>query len=273
MKEKFKLKFLPLYTGVFLVLTGWFIRLVLSSLILPNFFDKSICDMWDNIGKIISGSSVFFIFGGIIFFALMESKEKSGIKNDESELEKLETEENINKKIEENEFIIKNSMPFTAVYGLMALFVVLLAPGIIIKSSGNIWAIILFILAVLLSLYYIKKIIGQIRRIKMYGKIKKKSGVQIIKELELFKSDRDMFTLRIFDNNTSYILFDIFSFYDEQRYMDIFNIIKKELSEFIGMEVVWEDREVFLIMSSDEKVMKNIILFFEFFLWDNYQGK
>lgn len=168
MFQKIKLKHIGFVIGIALLLIGWLTRLGAFLFIKETVLSADI----DKVGTYIAGASVFFILGGILFYALIASKEEK----DEpiQELTEEQQKQKVEVELENTSFKIKNSMAFTAVYGLMSMLLLLLSISILINNDQSFYFGLGGLIAgISLSQYYIRKFIRQIKWLKGYKKYTK----------------------------------------------------------------------------------------------------
>lgn len=167
MKKIMKLRYLGFIIGVILLITGWIIRGITFFL----FSETTKSYTLNKIGITVSGSSVFFLLGGILFYAFIVSKEEPP-----EELETLTEEqqkEKVKQELENISYEIKSSIGFTMVYGFMSLLIILLSLcTIFINKLINRWSLSGFFTGIFLSWYYISKLFRQFKWLKEYKKYK-----------------------------------------------------------------------------------------------------
>jgi hypothetical protein len=89
--------------------------------------------------------------------------------------------------------------------------------------------------------------------------------MNVIQEIEIenfYEDDGNTLLLRVFDDNTAYLLFDEFP--PDNDKLDDYQLdnLDKILSDLTGVEVTQEDRELFVIHSNDKAVLDKVISFF-----------
>jgi len=67
--------------------------------------------------------------------------------------------------------------------------------------------------------------------------------------------------LRIFDDGTTFLLFEEFPPENEKLTDEQIDDFEEELSAFCGVKVVREDRELFVIYSNEDEVINKVISF------------
>jgi hypothetical protein len=83
-----------------------------------------------------------------------------------------------------------------------------------------------------------------------------------IKEIVLTKFDEENPpVLRVFDNGTTFLLFEDFPPENEKLTDEQIDNFENELSSAIGAKVVREDRELFIIYSNEEEIINKIVAF------------
>jgi len=86
--------------------------------------------------------------------------------------------------------------------------------------------------------------------------------MKIIKEVKLLGFDEENPPiLRVFDNGTTFLLFEEFPPENEKLTDEQIDNFENELSSYIGEKVVRNDRELFIIFGNDDTVINKIITF------------
>lgn len=167
MRKIMKLRYLGFIIGVILLITGWIIRGITFFLS----FETTKSYILNKIGITMSGLSVFFLLGGIIFYAFIVSKEEPP-----EELETLTEEqqkEKVKQELENISYKIKSSIGFTMVYGFMSILIILLSLcTIFINKLISQWSLSGLFTGIFLSCYYISKLFRQFKWLKEYKKYK-----------------------------------------------------------------------------------------------------
>lgn len=149
-----------------LLISGWTIRIV-SGLFLADKINSNTLYVLNSFGKSTSGASVFFLFGGILFYALISSRQVK--EAPESILTEAEQKQQMSDNLATISDEIKNSVPFTAVYGIMSILLLLIGLSTAFVNKEKLgWSAI--IVGALLSQYYIRKSIRQIKWLIWYKK-------------------------------------------------------------------------------------------------------
>lgn len=87
--------------------------------------------------------------------------------------------------------------------------------------------------------------------------------MNVIKEIVLEEFDEENPPLlRIFDNGTTFLLFEVFPPENEKLSDEQVDNFENGLSLFCGAKVVREDRELFIIYSNENEVIKKVVSFF-----------
>ncbi|MDU1911695.1 hypothetical protein [Fusobacterium sp.] len=165
MKKRTKLRYLGFIIGSILLVGGWIVRGIAFFLFEGTFKEY----VMNKIGFIMSTTSVFFLLGGILFYAFIVSKEEP-----EEKLEDLTEEqqkEKIKQELENASYEIKSSVGFTIVYGFMSILTTLLSLcTIFINKLVSLWSVSSLLAGIFLSQYYIRKVFRQFKWLKEYKK-------------------------------------------------------------------------------------------------------
>lgn len=87
-----------------------------------------------------------------------------------------------------------------------------------------------------------------------------------MKEIEITGFDEEYPpVLRVLDNHTTYLIFEIFPPENGKLTDDQIDNLEDILSVVTGVEVIHEDRELFIIFSDAEKVIEKVVRFFDCF--------
>lgn len=89
--------------------------------------------------------------------------------------------------------------------------------------------------------------------------------MNLIKEIDIKNYPEDNTpTINILDDGTSYLLIDEWPIEDDNRFSknEIDNF-EKILSELLGVKVIQEDRDRFVILTSDLQIIENLKIYLE----------
>jgi len=81
--------------------------------------------------------------------------------------------------------------------------------------------------------------------------------------INFYEDEYNTLLLRIFDDNTSFLLFDEFPPNNNKLTDYQLDNLDEILSKISGVKVIHDDRELFIIYSNEKIVLNKIILFFE----------
>lgn len=249
--RKIKLKHLGFVMGAVLLVTGWLIRL--TGVFVA--FSNAGYQLLDELGGFLSASGCIFLLGGIVFYGIISAKEAGNpLQKPITEVEHHEKETD---ELGETAEKIKNSIPFTAFYGAISVLLTLLVISSMLSVKNFKWLGFLLV-GLFLSQYYIRKSMGQFRWISSYKKerFEKLNVVKIIEEYYIDASEEAVIVLRVFDNETAFVLFDEYPLDDTET-----EKLVDEFSQFIGAKVFRDDRERFVILSMENHVIRMAISF------------
>ncbi|MCD7933090.1 MAG: hypothetical protein LUH15_18010 [Tannerellaceae bacterium] len=96
--------------------------------------------------------------------------------------------------------------------------------------------------------------------------VPKKPTGEVVKEIKITQFDgEDTTLLKVLDDNTTFLIFEGFPPDNEKLTENQIDNFEEILSAVSGVDVVHDDRELFIIFSNDEKVIEKIIRFFKCF--------
>lgn len=250
--KKIKLKHIGFVLSIVFILISWIMRFLVSFVIEDNSLISSI----EHIQSYVAGVGVFFLFGGIIFFAVMSAKEQENTPPET--LTKDQEEEKSKLKLQDDAAVIKSSIPITMMYGFLSILMTLGGVGIIINNDrSRSFGISTLILGLLLSQYYIRKNVRQFKWLRFYKNMHK-SLPQTSNDYTINYGKNLTVILRILDDYSILAIFDDFPISDKGE-----SEFLKEFSDFVGVTVFRDDRECLAIMSTDETTVKKAITFLE----------
>ena len=107
--KKIRLKHAGFVLGVVFLVSGWIIRLA-AAFVLPESVGPLTGYTLDRIGYYLSGSSVVFLLGGIVFWAVIVARETK--EEPQEPLTEEQVQERRKSDLEDAAYTVKNSIPF-----------------------------------------------------------------------------------------------------------------------------------------------------------------
>lgn len=249
--KKTRLKYLGFMLGVFLLLLGWFISLMGNI----AFFDNLLYQAIDKIGKNMSGLGVVLIFAGIVFFAILSAKEAKVESAEPAEYENDES--NPCNYTEQNAYKVKNSILVTAAFGSLSILTTLLSASSLFNGAKLWFMWIILIFALFSSQYHIRKSVRQIKWLLLYNQ--NQFEMPMIAEVFYIDMENDLsIALHVLNNGKTLVLFDNYLLNDIET-----KKFEDEFARYIGVKVLRDDRECFIIKSSQQDVVKKAVGFLQ----------